>query len=1236
MFNFLETQKTFFSLQGRLKFAEKQKNFYLAGRPSMASSPPGNIRMREPARISFFAFLSYIVFFTSVSFAKARTFALALLSRAVLVLSFSFSVQAFDLFQEVSQQSAVGGLSNKKSGRASVGSAGERIDKLALRHRTAQINISDLQSLAVKYHSAGNLEDDINLNLFPSSEFSARVQSVREMRGGGFFIFANLKNNNTGYMTLMVDQSGAVRGEVHSVYGLFTMKNFFVNGKFSEEVLIQEIDRSQFLPLADDTVRGNILTRDQTLNTQMPANTETDECAVTGGATPPAWCKTFDNTGDNNIIDVLVVYTSGAKGSKTKEAFEADILAEIEKVNQALENSGFRGYCKEYNTDRLSCKSGKYDNTAKFNLIHAEQVSYTETGKNMEKHLFYLASKKDDEGKISDGDDADMDPDDITDTGLLEKVHDLRKQYSADLVHLVVAEPDENTNSESVTTITCGSAYTWDSRFIKDNYLSGDTSLRVAGWHFEDLKTLRHDWQREDPSHTRTSDTPSAEGTMHAKWKALGASFSVSSFDTQCKADYTFAHELGHNMGLFHDRYVEYYDYKNDANPFADPNPADPIDAAGLNAGYPLYPYGYGYVHRNSSQAVCWNSIMAYSNQCKLDSVTPRLGYNPVPYFSNPNVSPDLSDDNTEAPAGKSGDTFTNDLNASAAGVNAVKALENIWPNIAKLMPSENSCKNNVSIKVDDGLTPTAFESCRNEKSYVEERRRSSCTGYKPQLDALRFQDTSNGKQLVEYTNLIKNIKLFFPQEGVQNIELPISDFPRYCRSNNALSATAKFKEGGSFFTSEVISPPGQNPRIRIGVPGNTTCELKEGSITVQGLGLETPEDEDDDSDKGSLIIQIKQAADTNRQTRNIIARVIKEDPNLVCNDENNRINPAQVPETLNLESTGITGIQSTDFAGLQKVKNLNLSRNQITELPLRVFSSLSNLEELDVSDNNISELPNGVFRGYNSLKRVNLSRNGLTLTHHHIRRNTSPFSGASSVRSLDLSHNAINELKEQNQPQRSYFSGLANLRYLYLNNNRISSLNNTPFSLLRSLRSLDLSNNNITELASDSFSGLSKLRYLSLSGNPIRTLPINIADDIPRLRYLNLSGNSFPSSGYTFSSSVCTSLNSVYYIVLNEGQSMDRFCPNNNNQPARVLSKSTRHVAEGATQTAGSFSQSAFHKISGRPHFINSRYRENNNSANNTALFLNFLLSEERELVSRLKQAGVSSQHILSLINQP
>lgn len=68
---------------------------------------------------------------------------------------------------------------------------------------------------------------------------------------------------------------------------------------------------------------------------------------------------------------------------------------------------------------------------------------------------------------------------------------------------------------------------------------------------------------------------------------------------------YSFGHEMGHNMGATHDRYV--------------------------NDGDGAYPYSHGYVNTQGK----WRTVMAYNNKCS------SKGYNctRIPYWSNPRVS---------------------------------------------------------------------------------------------------------------------------------------------------------------------------------------------------------------------------------------------------------------------------------------------------------------------------------------------------------------------------------------------------------------------------------------------------------------------------------------------------------------------------------------------------------------------------------------------------------------------
>ena len=173
--------------------------------------------------------------------------------------------------------------------------------------------------------------------------------------------------------------------------------------------------------------------------------------------------------------------------------------------------------------------------------------------------------------------------------GYLNDVHDIRTDLGADLVHLLVAfTPEEGSDGSFV----CGVAY------------------RGAG----------------------------------ATW-----GFGVTLFYRGCR--YTFAHEIGHNLGLAHDRYVQFGDGSSRA--------AD-------------LPYGYGYSNAENfspaSGGQCWSTVMAYYKHC-FDVPGGRGFYTKVLRFSTPYRRHPSSGE----PLGVIGDIETYRMNGPA---DAARALE--------------------------------------------------------------------------------------------------------------------------------------------------------------------------------------------------------------------------------------------------------------------------------------------------------------------------------------------------------------------------------------------------------------------------------------------------------------------------------------------------------------------------------------------------------------------------------
>ena len=120
----------------------------------------------------------------------------------------------------------------------------------------------------------------------------------------------------------------------------------------------------------------------------------------------------------------------------------------------------------------------------------------------------------------------------------------------------------------------------------------------------------------------------------------------------------TLAHEIGHNMGLQHDRHV---------------NPVGGV-----------FPYSHGYVNQRafdprSSRDSCWVTIMAYLGQCFLGQH--RLGVR-IPYFSNPDKRfPNKDGD----PLGVAENSEFTDARGPA---NAVASLNKVRHVVANFRPS--------------------------------------------------------------------------------------------------------------------------------------------------------------------------------------------------------------------------------------------------------------------------------------------------------------------------------------------------------------------------------------------------------------------------------------------------------------------------------------------------------------------------------------------------------------------
>lgn len=195
------------------------------------------------------------------------------------------------------------------------------------------------------------------------------------------------------------------------------------------------------------------------------------------------------------IIDVMVLFTQEANNDV--DDMEIIIRNAVALANDSYDVSGI---------------------DLQINLVHFEQVNYEEAD-NIETDLSRLRDKND---------------------NFIDDIHDLRNQFSADLVSLFVSEGQDY----------CGVAYVMET--VSLNFESSAFSV--------------------------------------VDWSCAGRNLS-------------FAHELGHNMGARHDRFVDDTDGK-------------PFD------------FSHGFVNVDEG----WRTIMAYDDACEAeDTDCPRQGF-----WSNP------------------------------------------------------------------------------------------------------------------------------------------------------------------------------------------------------------------------------------------------------------------------------------------------------------------------------------------------------------------------------------------------------------------------------------------------------------------------------------------------------------------------------------------------------------------------------------------------------------------------
>ena len=198
----------------------------------------------------------------------------------------------------------------------------------------------------------------------------------------------------------------------------------------------------------------------------------------------------------------------------------------------------------------------------------------------------------------------------------------------------------------------------------------------------------------------------------------------------------------------------------------------------------------------------------------------------------------------------------------------------------------------------------------------------------------------------------------------------------------------------------------------------------------------------------------------------------------------------------LKLQRNALTALAPSAFEEIPNLRSLELWRNKLTKLEPGTFAALHNLRKLDLEYNNLTILKSGAFAGLSKLQKLYLDNNDMMAIE------PGAFADLSNLQGLTLMENNLTRLDPD------AFDGLSNLTSLRLHGNSMRNLKPGQFHSLPNLLGLWLDDIGLQSLTPDVFDGLTRLEDLSLSHNRLTTLKANVFDRLPNLEVVDLSHN--------------------------------------------------------------------------------------------------------------------------------
>ena len=625
--------------------------------------------------------------------------------------------------------------------------------------------------------------------------------------------------------------------------------------------------------------------------------------------------------------------------------------------------------------------------------------------------------------------------------------------------------------------------YRWDPQIVLDypGIISGDPQRRVDWLDVAQRLSIADATQRRRSSLSGAVAVPASVSRI------------LTSFGGP-----TLAHELGHSLGLHHDRGTG-------------PRISHPLQQTYL-------PFAYGYV--TVGDPFCYTTIMAYSTICQ------RGGW--VVKASNFYSNPHLTFPNTDIPAGVPDDgTDTESVLELDPPANAARLIDEVWDYVVKRAP----------LPICDDLTELTADHYR---SLIGQSFTASEETLRPVVHVFRQGDETARHLAIPncntYSLTATTLKSFLhpnlrtsPASGYYELALGV-DRNYACESRSGeFTLTLETQTGGHYSESVNV--------IQLG--DSQACELISGSdletlkVAEQSYETLSPAIFSETSHLTSLIWSQN---GTREFTTDVFATSF---PNL--SSLHILRNPVEtLPaglfleldglQELRLEGTFLRRLPLGTFSGLSNLAELSVSGNLIDRMEAGIFSELSNLRSLHLNSNRIFTISPGLFEGTSSLHFLNLSSNRISalppevfsdlsrLEDLNLQRNRistrdisgGAFRGLANLKTLDLSYNRMN-IQDHGFPP-DVFSGLSNLTNLHLNQNPLSIIPSDFFPTLPNVKSLNLQDTQLIELGARAFAGLVQLRALDLSRNRLPTISRDSLVGMTQLQSLSLSHNEIES----------------------------------------------------------------------------------------------------------------------------